>query len=74
MRKSFFHYLMKYREEPPRDELAEFANHAFNDHSFPKMADHYDELSRYLEMNGFYLPSMTVFDEAWDRYIEEEKE
>ncbi|MEK4029057.1 MULTISPECIES: YozE family protein [Bacillaceae] len=73
LRKSFFHYLMKFREEPPRDELAAFANHAFTDHSFPKMSRHYDELSRYLEMNGFYLSSMTVFDEAWDRYMEEEK-
>ncbi|OCA93012.1 YozE family protein [Pseudobacillus wudalianchiensis] len=74
LRKSFFHYLMKFREEPPRDELAEFANHAFHDHSFPKMASQYDELSRYLELNGFYLSSMAIFDEAWDRYIEEEKE
>lgn len=70
-RKSFFHYLMKFREEPPRDELAAFANHAFKDHSFPKVADQYDEISRYLEMNGSYLPSMSVFDEAWERYIEE---
>ncbi|TDW04738.1 YozE family protein [Bacillus badius] len=72
VRKSFYHYLMKFREEPPRDELAKFANHAFADHSFPKAADDYDELSRYLEMNGSYLSGMRVFDEAWDRYLEEE--
>ncbi|WP_343070870.1 YozE family protein [Bacillus sp. REN10] len=74
MRRSFFHYLMKYREESPRDEIAEFANEAFRDHSFPKNETSYDELSRYLELNGLYLPSMSVFDEAWERYIEEEKE
>ncbi|PAQ13427.1 hypothetical protein CD798_15150 [Bacillaceae bacterium SAOS 7] len=73
MRKSFFHYLMKHREEPPRDDVADFANHAFKDHSFPKHEANYDELSRYLELNGLYLRSMAVFDEAWERYIEEEK-
>ncbi|WP_338749475.1 YozE family protein [Bacillus sp. FJAT-52991] len=74
MRKSFFHYLMKYREEPPRDDIADFANHAFKDHSFPKGEANYDELSRYLELNGLYLRSMSIFDEAWERYIEEEKD
>ncbi|MBM7647896.1 uncharacterized protein YozE (UPF0346 family) [Bacillus ectoiniformans] len=71
MRKSFYHYLMKYREEPPRDDLAAFANHAFSDHSFPKSSEDYNELCQYLELNGLYLPSMTVFDDAWDKYIEE---
>ncbi len=28
----------------------------------------YDELSSYLELNGHYLSSMTVFDEAWELY------
>ncbi|WP_046173650.1 YozE family protein [Domibacillus indicus] len=72
MHKSFYHYLMKYREEPPRDELAAFANHAFDDHSFPKMADSYDVLCRYLEMDAGYLPTMGVFDEAWEKYEQDE--
>jgi len=72
MHKSFYHYLMKYREEPPRDELAAFANHAFDDHSFPKSEDSYDELSRYLEMDVDYLPTMSVFDDAWEKYEQDE--
>ena len=27
------------------------------------------EISTYLELNGHYLDSMTVFDEAWQVYI-----
>lgn len=72
MYKSFYHYLMKYREEPPRDEIAAFANHAFADHSFPKDADEYDTLSHYLEMDVDYLPSMSVFDTAWEKYEQDE--
>ncbi|OLN23172.1 hypothetical protein BTO30_04155 [Domibacillus antri] len=72
MHKSFYHYLMKYREEPPRDKIAAFANHAFADHSFPKSADEYDSLSRYLEMDVDYLPSMSVFDDAWEKYRQDE--
>ncbi|MGG3449939.1 YozE family protein [Domibacillus aminovorans] len=72
MHKSFYHYLMKYREETPRDEIAAFANDAFADHSFPKGADEYDTLSRYLEMDVDYLPSMSVFDTAWEKYEQDE--
>lgn len=73
MHKPFYHYLMKYRETPPRDEIAAFANAAFHDHSFPKSADSYDELSRYLEMETDYLPTVRVFDEAWEKYQQEER-
>ncbi|KKI88678.1 hypothetical protein WQ54_29625 [Bacillus sp. SA1-12] len=69
--KSFYHYLMKYRHPKPKDEISKFANEAYQDHSFPKNADTYDEVSSYLEMNGLYLSSMSIFDEAWDRYQNE---
>ncbi|WP_033828681.1 YozE family protein [Bacillus andreraoultii] len=70
MGKSFYHFLMRYRnsEVKKRDELANFAENAFRDHGFPKNSSDYDELSRYLEMNGDYLPTMTIFDHAWDLY------
>jgi len=42
------------------------------DHGFPKTAEDYHELSLYLELNGHYLDSMTVFDEAWQQYISSE--
>ncbi|WP_235720693.1 YozE family protein, partial [Liquorilactobacillus vini] len=30
----------------------------------------YQEISNYLELNGSYLPSMTIFDQAWESYLE----
>ena len=48
--------------------MGEFARSAYDDHSFPKSSTDYDELSSYLELNGHYLSSMTVFDEAWELY------
>ncbi|WP_374722316.1 YozE family protein [Peribacillus tepidiphilus] len=66
--KSFYQFLMTMRHPKPHDELSQFANDAYDDHSFPKHSIDYDELSNYLEMNGHYLPSMRVFDEAWELY------
>ena len=72
MRKSFYHFLMKYRHPAPKDDISVFANNAFLDHGFPKTSEEYHEISSYLEMNGQYLKSMTVFDEAWEDYIHSE--
>ena len=73
MNNSFYHYLMKYRDLKPQDEISKFANCAYEDHSFPKHSKDYHELSTYLEMHGLYLQSMTIFDEVWDLYILEAK-
>jgi len=64
---------MKYRHPKPSNAISQFANDAFLDHGFPKNSEDYDELSRYLELNGQYLPSMTVFDDAWEMYLLHEK-
>ncbi|MGG7618146.1 YozE family protein [Bacillus coreaensis] len=69
MRKSFYHFLMKYRHPAPKDAISRFANDAYVDHSFPKTSTDYTELSSYLELNGQYLESMAVFDDAWDLYV-----
>ncbi|MDQ0214427.1 uncharacterized protein YozE (UPF0346 family) [Oikeobacillus pervagus] len=74
MRKSFYQYLMKYRETPAKDDLSHFANEVFNDHGFPKLSEEYDELSTYLEMNGHYLKSMSTFDESWELYKQDESD
>ncbi|MFD2680563.1 YozE family protein [Bacillus seohaeanensis] len=74
MRKSFYHFLMKYRQPKVTDSLTAFANAVYEDHGFPKQLHQYDELSSYLELNGHYLESMTIFDEAWEKYLVEEKE
>jgi uncharacterized protein YozE (UPF0346 family) len=72
MRKSFYHFLMKYRQPTDRDELTAFANNVYDDLAFPKQSESYDEVSSYLELNGHYLKSMSLFDEAWDLYLLEE--
>jgi uncharacterized protein YozE (UPF0346 family) len=68
MIKSFYHFLMKYRHPSSKDPINAFANHAYLDHSFPKTSENYHEISSYLELNGHYLSSMTVFDEVWELY------
>lgn len=68
--KPFYLFLMTYRQPKIIDEITRFANEAFKDHEFPKQSTDYDEVSRYLEMNGSYLPNMAVFDEAWEIYRE----
>lgn len=70
--KPFYTFLMKYRQPKEVDEITKFSNHAFLDHSFPKQSINYDEISRYLELNGEYLESMSVFDEAWELYLQNE--
>ncbi|MCY9806828.1 YozE family protein [Lentilactobacillus senioris] len=70
MRKSFYQFLMTKRNPGSTEEIAEFANNAFFDQSFPKQSMDFDELSKYLEENANYLPSMTIFDEAWTEFIE----
>jgi uncharacterized protein YozE (UPF0346 family) len=73
MAKSFYHFLMTYRHPEPKDEISVFANHAYQDHSFPKTSDDYHLLSSYLELNGGYLNSMRIFDEAWELYVLHER-
>ncbi|MBD8068037.1 YozE family protein [Bacillus sp. PS06] len=73
MRKSFYHYMLKYRNEKGKDELSLFANNMYLDHSFPKNIFDYHEISTYLEFNGEYLDSMSVFDRAWELYISDEE-
>ncbi|WP_042457513.1 YozE family protein [Neobacillus dielmonensis] len=73
MRKSFYHFLMKYRHPEPKDNISVFANYAYSDHSFPKHSSDYHELSSYLELSGDYLESMSIFDEAWQLYIQSEE-
>lgn len=70
MRESFYHYLMTLRDPNNHDPVTQFANDAFFDTAFPKQTDNFATLTKYLEENGNYLQSMTVFDEAWQIYQE----
>lgn len=72
MKRSFYHYLMTERDPHKKDAVTLFANDAYLDDSFPKQSENYQEISQYLELNGSYLSSMTIFDEAWERYQHQE--
>lgn len=74
METSFYHYLMTERDPHKQDEITLFANAAFNDRIFPKQSEDYDEISTHLELNAAYLPSMLIFDEAWQRYLDKHSE
>ena len=72
MKRSFYHYLLTERDPNKQDPITLFANNAYLDSSFPKQSKDYYEITLYLELNGNYLPSMTIFDEAWERYQQQE--
>ncbi|MDA9470349.1 YozE family protein [Enterococcus sp. 5H] len=72
MRRSFYHYLMTLRT-PIKTTESQFANDAAKDIQFPKQSEDYHELSTYLEMNVDYLPNMLIFDEVWEKYLENNK-
>ncbi|KIS04054.1 YozE family protein [Paucilactobacillus wasatchensis] len=69
MRLSFYQFLMTERNPDSADEIAQFANNAALDQIFPKQSQDFDVISKYLEENARYLPSMTIFDAAWQRYL-----
>ncbi|MDF7682639.1 YozE family protein [Lactobacillus sp. ESL0679] len=69
-RESFYRYLMTQRDSDSNDEVAQFANNAQNDQTFPKQEQNYEKLSDYLELNAGYLPSMSIFDQAYEMYQE----
>ncbi|MGG0409789.1 YozE family protein [Peribacillus simplex] len=69
----FYLYLMKFRQPKEIDAITKFANYAYEDHGFPKQSTDYNELSSYLELNADYLESMSVFDQAWEQYVQIEE-
>ncbi|MFL2106203.1 YozE family protein [Desemzia sp. FAM 23991] len=73
MIRTFYQYLMTERDADMKDPVTIFANSAFRDSGFPKQSKDYHELCHYLEMNGSYLETMTIFDEAWERYLATKK-
>ncbi|PHD20638.1 hypothetical protein COF37_22040 [Bacillus wiedmannii] len=70
MKKTFYHYMMKHRAALFSNEVSNLAEAMYDDLSFPKQSEDYDEISSYLELSGL-LENMSIFDEAWDLYIQE---
>lgn len=71
MTEPFYRFILSQRNPNTKDEISEFAYNVEKDGMFPKTSKDYNEISDYLEMNGHYLPSMTVFDDAWELYKNE---
>ena len=59
---------MTQRNPNGADEVEQFANNAFWTR-FSKQSQDFTEISQYLEENADYLPSMTIFDAAWQQYL-----
>lgn len=72
-RESFYRYLMTQRDPDATDEISQFANNAQHDLEFPKQEQDYEKISDYLELNASYLPSMQVFDKAYQMYQDKMK-
>lgn len=70
MRRSFYHYLMTLKGPKIADVETKFANDVGDDIQFPKQSENYDQISSYLEMNAYYVPSMDIFDDIWEKYLE----
>ena len=69
-RESFYQYLMTRRNLRDTRPIANFANNAFYDESFPKQSKDYNQISKYLEEYGSYLPNMSIFDRVWQQYLD----
>ncbi|PPA71194.1 YozE family protein [Jeotgalibacillus proteolyticus] len=68
MDRSFYHFVMKYREPEATTQEGILANAMYDDLDFPKMSDDYHEISSYVELTEFYSDKISIFDELWEEY------
>ncbi len=68
MKKSFYHYFMKFRGALKRNTYSELAEEMYRDPAFPKQSEDYHEISSYIEMKQYSLDAVSIFDQAWDDY------
>lgn len=73
MRRSFYHYILTQRDHNLHDSVEVFANDVSRDIMFPKHSEDYHEVADYLELNVNYLDSMDLFDQVWEKYVENNK-
>lgn len=71
MSKSFYQFMLKFRNEITKSELSMLAEAMYHDHAFPKQAIEYEEISNYLELHVSYITDMSLFDEVWEMYVED---
>lgn len=65
---SFYHFLLTVRGRA--DDKGTFAEMAYADLDFPKHESDFNVLSNYIETEGNYTLSMSVFDDLYDEYQE----
>lgn len=66
---SFYQFVLTFRGGK-NDPKADFAEATFHDHGFPKQAEDFQTLSRYIEEKAEHEMSAVVFDELWQIYEE----
>ncbi len=69
MRKSFYTWLMTQRNPKSQEPAALLADLAFNDSTFPKHTDDFEEVSRYLEDQASFGFNLSQFDQIWEEYL-----
>ena len=69
MRKSFYSWLMTERNPKSNSPKAILADLAFEDTTFPKHTDQFDEISRYLEDQAVFSFNLGDFDQIWEEYL-----
>ncbi|TFE03013.1 YozE family protein [Jeotgalibacillus salarius] len=66
--RTFYHFVLKYREPAPRNNKETLANKIYEDNSFPRRSSDYNEISQYIETTDDYFSLAVVFDDLWEEY------
>lgn len=69
MRKSFYTWLMTQRNAKSNELIAILADLVYEDTTFPKHTDDFDEISRYLEDQASFAFNLGKFDQIWEDYL-----
>nr|RAV94743.1 D-alanyl-D-alanine carboxypeptidase [Aerococcus mictus] len=69
--KPFYQYIQKHRNssgtsQDPKSQLAELI---YLDGDFPKTATDFASISNYIELNSRYSQWVSLFDELWQAYL-----
>lgn len=62
--------MQTFRDSKLRTDETLLAEDIFKDLQFPKQSEDYEEVSYYLETNAYYISNMNLFDDLWEKYLE----
>ncbi|MEG0259921.1 MAG: YozE family protein [Lysinibacillus sp.] len=68
MDKSFYLYVLTFRNGDWSDSKVRFAEEMFQEHSFPKQSMEFEEISGFIEMYATENLTIQAFDELWALY------